>query len=418
VIFLDRLKKIGFSKLISLEDAILKLDPLIKSNKFIEVDVISALNRISAVDVRSELDIPPFDRSAMDGYAVIAEDTFGASPKNPKKLKLKGQIDIGESSQLELRKGMAIRISTGAMIPDGANAVIKIEDTEIENDTITIYASLVPGKNIATKGEDIQKGITILKKGIELKPEHIALLCSLGVDKIKVMERTKVSVFATGDELTEVGQPLEPSKIYNSNSPMISNLVKLYGGEVIRQSTLNDNKAVIEDALNEAEEDSQIILFSGGTSVGTKDFLPKIIHKLGDVIVHGIAMRPGSPILIGKYKNSIVFCLPGTPVAAFVGFLTLAGPTIRKLMGCINEDPRIEIRANIDRDVPVSTMGYINHLRVKLEKKETEIIAIPTRLKGSGIISSLTESDGIVEIPPFQEGLKKGDRVLVKLFPK
>ena len=128
-------------------------------------------------------------------------------------------------------------------------------------------------------------------------------------------------------------------------------------------------------------------------------------------------MRPGSPILIGKYKNSIVFCLPGTPVAAYIGFLTVAGPTIRKLMGSIKDDPRIEILATINKDVPVSTMGYINYLRIKLEKIDNDFIAIPTRLKGSGIISSLTESHGIIEIPPYQEGLKKGEKVLVKLFP-
>ena len=415
---MERLRKVGFSKLISLEDAIKKINPLIKLNNVIEIDVSSALNHILAIDIESNLDIPPFDRSAMDGYAVKAEDTFGASPKNPKKVKLKGQIDIGESSEMKLSKGEAIRISTGAVIPDGADTVIKIEDTEIEKDIITLFISLVPGKNVAKKGEDIKKGLKILNKGIELKPEHIALLSSLGFDKIKVIEKSKVSVFATGDELIEVGYPLEPNKIYNSNTPMISNLVILYGGKVIRHLTLKDNKEIIEEALYKAEKDSQIIIFTGGTSVGTKDFLPEIIHENGEIIVHGIAMRPGSPILIGKYRNSIVFCLPGTPVAAYIGFLTVAGPTIRKLMGSIKDDPRIEILATINKDVPLSTMGYINYLRIKLEKIDNDFIAIPTRLKGSGIISSLTESHGIIEIPAYQEGLKKGEKVLVKLFPK
>ena len=415
---MERLRKVGFSKLISLDDAIKKINPLIKLNNVIEIDVSSALNYILAIDIESEFDIPPFDRSAMDGYAVKAEDTFGASPKNPKKVKLKGQIDIGESSEMKLSKGEAIRISTGAVIPDGADTVIKIEDTEIEKDIITLFISLVPGKNVAKKGEDIKKGLKILNKGIELKPEHIALLSSLGFDKIKVIEKSKVSVFATGDELIEVGYPLEPNKIYNSNTPMISNLVILYGGKVIRHLTLKDNKEIIEEALYKAEKDSQIIIFTGGTSVGTKDFLPEIIHENGEIIVHGIAMRPGSPILIGKYRNSIVFCLPGTPVAAYIGFLTVAGPTIRKLMGSIKDDPRIEILATINKDVPVSTMGYINYLRIKLEKIDNDFIAIPTRLKGSGIISSLTESHGIIEIPAYKEGLKKGEKVLVKLFPK
>ncbi|MEJ2296017.1 MAG: molybdopterin-binding protein, partial [Candidatus Lokiarchaeota archaeon] len=219
-----------------------------------------------------------------------------------------------------------------------------------------------------------------------------------------------------GDELLEPGESLKPNKIYNSNTPMISSLVKIYGGLVIRQLTLKDDIIHIEHALREAEKDSQVIIFTGGTSVGTKDFLPDIMERKGNIMVHGIAMRPGSPILIGNYKNSIVFCLPGTPVAAYVGFLTVAGPTLRTFMGCTRTDPRIKLFATISKDVPVSTMGYINHLRVMLEKRENELFAIPIRLKGSGIISSLTESEGIIEIPPFKEGLKQGERFLVNFI--
>ena len=415
---LDKLKKVGFSKLTSLDDAIGKLEPYIKPNPIEEINIDKALNRILATDVKTALDIPPFDRSAMDGYAVKAEDTFGASPKNPRTVKLTGQIEIGESKDLEIQEGEAIRISTGAAIPRGADSVIKIEDTEIENDTITLFTSIVPGKNVAKKGEDVSKGTVILKKGTTLKSEQLALLVSAGIDIVKVSELPTISIFATGNELIEVGNPLGPNKIYNSNNSMLSSLVRLYGGQIIRNLTLKDDKDLIKENLIHAEKDSQVIIFSGGTSVGTKDFLPEVVQENGQVIAHGIAMRPGSPILIGKYEKSLVFCLPGTPVAAYVGFLKFVGPTIRKLMGAINPDPRIEIFATIEKDVPVSTMGYVHHLRAKLIKSEDEFKATPTKLKGSGIISSVTESDGIIEIPPYKEGLKKGEKVIIKLHPQ
>ncbi len=418
MIQLERLKKIGFSKLTSLEDAIKKLDSHIKFTSFEEIQTSTALNRILAEDIVSNVDIPPFNRAAMDGYALKATDTFEASLKNPKKVKLVGKVGVGSSSDLEMDEGEAIRISTGAAIPKGADTVIKIEDTDIKEDTITLFTSLVPGKNISKKGEDILKGKKILDKGIQLKPEHIAILSSSGLTKIKVRGRPKVSVYATGDELIELGNPLEPNKIYNSNTPMISNLVKMYGGTVIRESTLKDDKEKIKEFLLNSVKDSDIVVFTGGTSVGSKDLLPEIVQESATILIHGVAMRPGSPILIGYKDKTVIFCLPGTPVAAYIGFLKFVGITIRKMLGCLKIDPRTEIFATLKKDVPVSSMGYIHHLRVKIEKIKNEYIAFPIKLKGSGVLSSLTKSDGIVEIPPYQEGLKEGVKVLVKLFPK
>jgi len=415
---LEKLHKIGFSKLTPLNEAIEKLFSKINLNPIEEVEIKAALNRIIAEDIISSLDIPPFDRSAMDGYAIQAEDSFKASPNSPKKIKLVGIIEIGESSSLKINKGEGIKISTGAPIPEGSDAVIKIEDTEIENNNISLYISLPPGKNISKKGEDIKGGTQVLNKGTELKAEHIALLTSLGFNKAKVRIKPKISIFSSGDELLEPGVSLQPGKIYNSNTPMITALVNLYGGLVIRGESVKDNKEAIKNKLFEAVEDSQIIIFTGGTSVGTKDYLPEIINDTGSVLTHGIAMRPGAPVLIGTLKEAIIFCLPGTPVAAYVSFLRITGPAIRKMLGCSVLDPRIEIMAIIGKDVPVSGLGYLHYLRVKVKKEKNEFIAIPVKLKGSGVISSLTNSDGIVEIPPHQEGLKKGEKLIVKLFPR
>jgi len=414
---MERLRKVGFSKLKSYEDAMKDLLSHIKPCPIEKVEVSKAFNRVLAVNIVSEIDVPHFERSAMDGYAIHSEDSFGASPKNPKKLKLIGTIEIGELSDLTVNKGEAIRISTGAALPKGADSVIKIEETNIEGETIFLHISITPGKNVSKKGEDILKGTLALHQGTELKSEHVALLCSLGNDTINVRVKPKASIFATGNELIEVGKPLESNKIYNSNSPMISNLVRQYGGLVIREDTIKDDKNLIRNALLNAIIDSQIVIFTGGTSVGTKDFLPEVIQELGSIITHGIAMRPGSPILIGSLKNSLIFCLPGTPVAAYIGFLTIAGPALKKMLGCTKIDPRNELYATIDKDIPLSSMGYINYLRVKLEKQQNAFIARPVKLKGSSIISSLTQSDGIIEIPPYAEGLKKGESVLVKLFP-
>ncbi len=414
---LKNLNKIGFSRLTLLDDALKKIQTYITPASLDEVETSKALSRVLATDIISELDIPPFNRSAMDGYAVKAEDTFGASPSNPKVIKKIGIVEIGEQTDLVLMSGEAVRISTGAAIPQGSDSVIKIEDTDIDGDKVSLYTSIVPGKNISKRGEDIPRGTEILRSGITIKASHIALLSSLGIKRVKVKTKPKVSVFAVGDELIEVGNPLPPNKIYNSNSPMVSNLVETYGGKVVRDLNIKDSKDEIRNNLIKSSVDSQIIIFTGGTSVGTKDFLPETIHENGEVLVHGIAMRPGSPVLIGIKGQSLVFCLPGTPVAAYICFLLIVGTTIKKMLGCINIDPRVEIIATISKDVPVSRMGYRHFLRVKLEKKENHFLALPVKLKGSGIISSLTQSDGIVEISEDKEGLKKGEKVLVYLHP-
>ncbi|MFX1366644.1 MAG: gephyrin-like molybdotransferase Glp [Promethearchaeota archaeon] len=415
---MEKLRKIGFSKLTPFVDAMEKLLSKIQLNPIEDIIINEALNRVLAEDIISKLDIPPFNRSAMDGYAIKAEDSFGASLKNPKKISLVGTIEIGEFSTIKVNKDEAVRISTGAPIPEGSDAVVKIEDTEIEDNLVSLYTSLVPGKNVSKRGEDVKKNTLILSNGTELKAEHIAILASLGFNKVKVRSKPKISIFSSGDELLAPGTSLQPGKIYNSNTPMISALINLYGGTVIREETVKDDKKVIKTKLIESAEDSQMIIFTGGTSVGTKDYLPEIIHESGIILTHGIAMRPGSPVLIGFLNESFIFCLPGTPVAAYISFLKISGPAIKKMLGCSVLDPRIEILATIGKDVPVTSLGILHYLRVKIEKQENEFIAIPVRLKGSGMISSLTRSDGIIEIPPNQEGLKRGEKVKVRLFPK
>ncbi len=415
---MSRLQKIGFSNLTSLEDALNKLfkEIIVLSGEIISIN--DCLNRILAEDIVSKIDVPNFERSAMDGYAVIANDTFGASQKKPVKLKKIGIIDIGDVSSQKLKPGEAIRISTGAMIPDGATAIIKIEDSELNGDIIYVFNSVTPDKNVVKIGENIKKNSKVLTQGLELKAEHIALLASLGFETVKVIKKPKISVYATGNELVEVGKPLGKSQIYNTNTLMIKALIQIYGGVTTRDITLKDNKEDITTELINATNNSDLIVFSGGTSVGIKDLLPEIIREKGTILTHGISMKPGSPVLIGIVRNRLIFCLPGTPVAAYVCFIKIVGPSIKKMLGSAILDPRAEVRAIMSKDVPGTELGTIHYLRVKLKEIEGQLLADPIMLKGSSIITSLTESDGIVEIDPNQEGLKKGDQIIVKLFPK
>jgi len=415
--FMKKLHKIGFSKLTSVKDAYNRLIESIEGNPSEEIPSKDCLNHVLASDVKSEMNIPPFDRSAMDGYAILAEDSFGASPSNPKTVKKVGTSEIGEICTEKVKKGEAIRISTGAIVPEGADAVIRIEETEIEEDVVTLLGSIPPGKNIAEKGEDVKEGEIILKAGTQIKAEQLALISSLGIETIKVTVPPKIAIFATGNELLEVGETYEGNKIYNSNTPMIVSLSKTYGALIQNQGTLPDDKETLKKYIKESSQTCQILVFTGGTSVGTKDFLPEVVEELGQIQTHGIAMRPGSPILIGSYQKCLIFCLPGTPVAAYVGFLQFVGPAIRKMLNCTQLDPRRSIPATITDDVPLSGMGYIHFLRVIIKEVENELHAIPYKLKGSGILTSLTEADGIVEISPIQEGLKRGEKVWVKLFP-
>ncbi|MFO8018290.1 MAG: molybdopterin molybdotransferase MoeA [Promethearchaeia archaeon] len=414
----ERLRKVGFARLKPVDEVLENLLSQIERKEKERILTNKSLNRILYEDVQSKINVPHFRRAAMDGYAVKAKNTFEASPKNPKYLKLVGQIDIGEIKDLELREGEAIRISTGAAVPKGADSVIKIEDTKLDGENITIYTSVAPGKNVGKKGEDIKKESTVLSGGVQIKAEHIALLSSLGMETITVSKKPQISLFATGDELLEVGESVSENKIFDSNTPMIHSLVEQYGGKVIKTSLLKDDKKLITAALSSATKESDIVIFTGGTSVGTKDFLPEILNKKGEILAHGVAMRPGSPLLVALYNECLVFCLPGTPVAAYVGFLKIVGKSIRQFLRCQHLDPRIEISALISKDVPVTKLGYLYYLRAKLIKSEENFLAQPVRLKGSGILSSLTESDGIIEISPDQEGLKRGDKVIIKLHPQ
>lgn len=406
--------KHGFKKLTLIENVWKILAPYIKILPDEQINSINGLGRFLASDVVSSIDVPHFDRSAMDGYGIIAEDSFGASPHKPKILKLIDKIEINEISSKELKQGQAIKVATGSPIPLGVNSVVKIEDTKINKDQIEVYVSVTPDKNISKKGEDVKRNDLIMKKYHQLRPQDITLLIACNIDTIKVVKKPTVAIISTGSELVEVGSSPKIGQIIETNTHSLSLFTEIYGGIPIRLGIVEDNPEKIREILNKALKED-IIVFSGGTSVGEKDLLPSIMEDEGKLLVHGIAMRPGSPTAIAIIKNKPVFCLPGFPVATIIGFEDFVGPTIRKMQGAKILDPRPVIKATLKRGIP-SKLGRRDFARVKIEKINGKYFATPIRVSGSGIISSLVKADGIIKIPENVEGLEKDSVVNVHLF--
>lgn len=411
---MTNIHKYGFKKLTPIDDAWNVLLPHIKLLEKEQINTIEAVGRFLADEITSAIDVPHFDRSAMDGYAVLAEDTFGVSPHKPKILQIIDNIEINQISSKELKTGTAIKVATGSPIPLGANAVIKIEDTKSNNGEIEIYSPLTPGKNVSKKGEDVKKNTVILKKFHQLRPQDVTLLIACGIAHIKVIKKPTVGIISTGSELIELGAEPKIGQIIETNTHSISLFTKQYGGIPIRLGIVDDNPDKIREILYKALE-YDIIVFSGGTSVGEKDFLPPIMQKEGNLLVHGNAMRPGSPTAIALVKEKPVFCLPGFPVATIIAFEVFVGPTIRKMQGAKNLDPRPIVKATLKRGIP-SRLGRLDFARVKIEKVDNDYFATPVRVAGSGIITSLVNSDGIIKIPENVEGLEKDSIVDVYLY--
>ncbi len=372
------------------------------------------LGRVLAEEVVAGSDVPPFDRAAMDGYAVKAENTFGASQGNPIYFKVVGEVSTGTQSKLELDDFGAVRIMTGAALPKGANAVVMFEYTKELEGEVEVYRAVTPGKNVSLEGEDVKRGEVLLRKGAVVRPQDIAMLAAIGKREIEVYRKPRAAIISTGDELREPDERLEAGEIYDANSYALSALVQASGGAAKRIGIIKDAPEKIKKAIKDALE-NDVILISGATSVGKKDVVPQIVAELGRVLVHGIAMRPGEPTGFGAINEKLVFMLPGYPVAAIVAFETFARPVLQKMQGMEIFSPYPQVQANLKRKI-ASELGRRDFVRVKLEKKGKKYLAEPIRTTGSGIISSLVEADGFVIVPENTEGIEKGEKVVVNLF--
>ncbi len=410
-----------FKTLVTLEEAVKKLyehfEP--KPLGFEEIPLFDAFGRVLAEDVYSEVDVPPFDRAAMDGYAVKAADTFGAREDKPVKLKIIGKVKVGFKPEIHVNRGEAAEIGTGAPMPSGANAVVMVEYTEEENGYVKIFKPVVPSENVQPAGSDIMVGELILREGQLLTSREIGVLAAIGKVSIKVYRKPKVAIISTGDEIVKAGEKLPYGKIYDINGPSIFSAVKECGGEPIFIGIAKDDVREIIDMIREGFEKADIVITSGSTSAGVKDVLYQIVEQLGEpgVIVHGIKIKPGKPTVIAVVDNKPLFGLPGYPTSALTIFRLIVAPVIRKMAGLppvVQEDTvstvlKTRIYAPPGRKYLVS---------VSLARdKDGNLVAVPTP-GGSGTITNLANADGYFEIPEDVEFVDEGERVQVKLFSK
>ncbi|MGQ9719477.1 MAG: molybdopterin-binding protein [Nitrososphaerales archaeon] len=382
-----------------------------------EVKIIDAHRRILGEDIIAKIDLPPFSRAIVDGYAVRAIDTSFASEVNPVRLKVVGRVHAGEGSSLEIKEKECIEIDTGAILPRGADAVVRVEDTSIDGDCATINSSLGKGSGVATMGSDVYNGQLVMEKGEELTAEKIGTLAGLGYDRIKVFLRPRVAIFSTGNELLEPGLELSPSKIYDVNQYSIGALVQSSGCLPIYLGVKIDNFEEIRGAIVEGLNCADVIIMSGGTSAGVSDLAYNVFEGLGSpgLIVHGIAAKPGKPTILAAIGVKPIFGLPGFPVSALTMYYLIVDPFLRSISG-----KKLETGKTLKSGLAtryVSERGRREYLPVFLKRSEKGLVAVPI-LGGSGAIASLCSSDGIVEIPENVELIEKDERVRVRLFPQ
>jgi molybdopterin molybdotransferase len=385
-----------------------------------QIKLIHAYERVLAENVVSAENIPGFNRSTMDGYAVKASDTYGASDSLPAYLDLVGEIKMSERPSFILQNGQAVRISTGGMLPEGADSVVMVEYTEnISPSMIEISRSVGPWENVLREDEDIKKGEKLLEKGHYLRPQDVGLLAALGWENIRVFKKPTVAIISTGDEIVPINQKPEPGQVRNINTFTLGAAVKQVGCIPYYAGIIKDNEKMLEKELQRCLENPEIdlVLISGGSSVGIRDYTLKVLNNLGSpgVLVHGLALKPGKPTIISLNKQKLFIGLPGHPVSAMMVFDNVVRKIIFNLKGeTFHFGQRKKIDALLESNV-FSDAGREEYVRVVLKNKHGQLWAIPV-LGKSGMISSLASADGYITIKLNQEGLYQGERVSVTIF--
>jgi molybdenum cofactor synthesis domain-containing protein len=382
-----------------------------------EIPLLDAYNRVLKENVVSTLDIPPFNRSTVDGFAVKAEDTFGAEENQPAKLTVRGTVNIGEPPKIRLAKGEAAEIVTGAPLPEGADAVVMVEDTDREAAELRVYRAVTKDGNLMKRGTDIQKGETALKAGQVLGASEIGVLAALGLTTAKVFKVPVVAVLSTGGEITEPGKQLLAGKIYDINAYSLSTAVRESGGKPVYLGVVADDKVALRKALEHALASADMVLTSGGVSVGPHDLTPQIVDSLGEpgVLVSGIAVKPGKPTTIALIGKKPVFALPGHPTSALLIFHLFARPVIQLMSG----KPAVEAKTvkALAAKRMFQAKGRRTFVMVKLKRaKSGRLVAEPVETGASGAITTLAKADGFVEIPADQQFVDADEEVTVGLL--
>lgn len=369
----------------------------------------SCLGRKTAKDILSGEFIPPFSRSTVDGFAVSASDTYGCSESIPAMLTLKGEVLMGEKAETKIQKGECMKISTGGMLPEGADSVVMLEHTQTDFDGLCLaFKAVGPFENVTKKGDDVVPGKTVIKKGTVLSSKHIGILASLGITEVECMKKPVVAVISTGNELIPVTEKPTDGKIRNINSAMLSAWLSENGCDVVDFGIIKDSKKMLEDALQKAAKESDVILLSGGSSAGARDLTAEIIRDNGTLLFHGISMKPGKPTIYGNCFGKPVFGLPGHPTAAYFVSVRVVLPLLKKL-GAVTKRTGTET-AVLSCNLP-SNHGREEIVCVRLSNGTADPV-----FGKSGIVSLLSGSDGYVIIDRNCEGLKAGETVTVHLF--
>ena len=379
-----------------------------------------ALDRILSCDMLSPEDLPNHPRSTMDGFAVRAADTFGASSTMPCYLEIDGNVAMGQMPKGSVRQGKCFRIATGGLLPDGSDAVMMFEHTiPVDEKMIEVVKSVGVGSNFINKGEDIAKDSPALSSGHLLRPQDLGLLAGLGISEVEVFAKAKVGILSTGDEIIHWSESPPPGKIRDINSITLSGLCKRVGATVTDYGIVTDSEESFFATLERASKENDVVLFSGGSSVGMRDLGERVIEKLGSpgILVHGVALKPGKPIIIGLSNGTAIFGLPGHPVSAMVCFELFVDPALRLIAGTSHPENsmRPTVNATLDRNIN-SAAGRLDLVRVQLQEQEDALpLAVPV-LGKSGSISTLSRAHGYFFINEASQGLNKDTQVKVHLL--
>lgn len=404
--------------MISVDEA---LDYILKQFEPLEperVEILDALDRVLAEDIYSDVDIPPFDNAAMDGYALRAFDTIGASEDSPVALRVIADLAAGYIADVFVKPGEAVRIMTGAPLPEGADSVVRFEDTSEgrgeKGEEIRIFKEVSFGENVRRAGEDVKKGELVLAKGTVLRPQEIGVLASLGRGEVSVIRRPRVAILATGDELVGIEEPLTPGKIRNSNEYSTAAQVIRYGGIPVRLGIARDDVSDLRRKIREGlEKGVDLFLTSAGVSVGEYDVVKDVLASEGEMHFWQVCMKPGKPLAFGKIRGVPLIGLPGNPVSAMVSFEQFARPALLKMLGKTSlEKPTVE--AILEEDVTSS--GRRGFKRVVVTKRGEEYYARTTGPQGSGILTSMVKANGLAIIPEGVFRMKAGERVKVQML--
>jgi molybdopterin molybdotransferase len=413
---------LGRTDTVSLKEALLLLQQRLppRPSATAAVPLAAALGRVCAADILSPEDLPPYPRSTMDGYAVRARDTFGASEKLPAYLEVSGEVLMGRFPEHGPAPGACYHIATGGILPPGTDAVVMLEHTvTIDAGMIEVMQPVAAGANIITAGEDVARGELLLPAGHRLRAQDLGLLAGVGLQRITVFRRVRVGIISTGDEIVAHEQQPPPGKIRDMNSVSLAAQVRGLGAEPTFYGIAADNRENLSRMVQEAKAANDIVLLSGSSSVGTRDLGEKVIEKLGPpgILVHGVSVKPGKPVIIARAGETMIFGLPGHPVSAAVAFGLFVQPTIRHL-SCIADDglPRHRtIMARLRRNLS-SAAGRTDFVRVQVRTTTgSEAEAYPV-LGKSGALSTMVKAHGYIVIAEKLQGLKEGELVEVVLF--